>query len=69
MTLTVRRTERPLCSECVNGYLGAGGVFCVEYRELIDNERTAEECASFDLPRRVGDPVVVVGQVEPEEPE
>lgn len=41
-------TAGRLCSGCLYGYLGAYGVYCVEYREFIDREEVAEECADYE---------------------
>lgn len=37
-----------LCGSCVHGYIGAHGVFCVEYSEFIWNEECAQHCGSFE---------------------
>jgi hypothetical protein len=33
--------ERRLCGQCVFGYIGAGGCFCIAFGEFIDDERAA----------------------------
>jgi hypothetical protein len=49
MALTVLSTHRRLCSECLHGYLGNQGVFCVEYREVVGDEQgAAADCPSFE---------------------
>lgn len=37
-----------LCSSCIHGYLGAMGVFCILFDELIEDERVALECEQWD---------------------
>lgn len=37
-----------LCGKCENGYIGVGGVFCIEFREFIDDETVAAECECFE---------------------
>ena len=45
-----------LCSNCEHGYLGPGGVFCVEFQEPINDERAAAaDCPEFD-PQTNGTP-------------
>lgn len=39
---------RRLCSGCVHGYLGAEGVFCRLFNELIDDETTANSCEGHE---------------------
>lgn len=61
MSLTVLSLNRRLCSECVHGYLGAQGVFCVEYQEPVHDERgAAADCPTFE-----GEPPVVAGNGTP----
>lgn len=49
MSLTVLSTHRRLCSDCEHGYLGAQGVFCMEYREVVGDEQgAAADCPSFE---------------------
>jgi hypothetical protein len=49
VSLTVLSLNRRLCSECVHGYLGAQGVFCVEYQEPVHDERgAAADCPSYE---------------------
>ena len=49
MSLTVLSLNRRLCSDCVHGYLGAQGVFCVEYQEPVLDERgAAADCPSYE---------------------
>jgi hypothetical protein len=36
------------CGDCIHAYLGADGVFCGEYREMIYNESVANTCESYE---------------------
>jgi hypothetical protein len=39
----------PVCSTCVNGYLGAYGVYCIAYREHINDEvAAASDCPEWE---------------------
>lgn len=46
--ISLRPEQRKLCSGCIHGYLGDGGVFCRFFREDIMDERIAEECGEYD---------------------
>lgn len=37
-----------LCSNCEHGYIGAHGVFCVMFNELIYLETAADECPEYE---------------------
>jgi hypothetical protein len=37
-----------LCSQCEHAYLGADGVWCMAYRELIWQETVAGECELYE---------------------
>jgi hypothetical protein len=38
----------PSCHGCEHGYIGPCGVFCVEFREFIDDYRVAIECECWE---------------------
>lgn len=37
-----------LCSGCEHGYMGASGVFCILFNELIWLETAAEDCDHYE---------------------
>lgn len=37
-----------VCDDCTNAYLGVYGVYCIQYKEVIQNERVAEKCPDYD---------------------
>ena len=37
-----------VCADCVNAYLGKGGVWCRVFHEDINNERVAEDCPEYE---------------------
>lgn len=36
------------CGDCKHAYLGIDGVYCGEYREIINDERVANICESYE---------------------
>lgn len=48
MTTTTNGQCGRTCSDCEHGYVGPDGLFCMTYREMIDDERVALECVAFD---------------------
>ena len=40
--------SQKLCSDCEFCALSAQGVYCIELREVIWNEKVAEECELFE---------------------
>lgn len=50
MTATITPISRPnrrYCSDCTNGYPGADGCYCAFFRQFIENEACATDCAEF----------------------
>jgi hypothetical protein len=36
------------CSMCEHGYIGVSGVYCIEFRELVNDETVALDCESWE---------------------
>jgi hypothetical protein len=43
----VSKTEQS-CMNCENGYIGSGGLFCIEFKEMIYDDSIAVECDTYE---------------------
>lgn len=47
LKLTSLDLERA-CSNCLNAYYGSGGIFCIEFKEMIYDDAIALECDTYE---------------------